>query len=147
MIPQLKQIKNCLLAVRPVCVTPVRVLAEADGLAEPSRPVGDGDDDDVQVTQNAVVTRCPYTGQDMTHPVRNKHCGHNYDRDGIGQYVKCRGKRARFVCLCVRLLSVCCHIVCCLFICCLLSFRLLSVRLLSFCLFICCLLAVRLFSV
>lgn len=52
-------------------------------------------DDDIAMTQQAMHTRCPYTGMDMVNPVTNKHCGHNYDRDGILEYVSKRKNKAR----------------------------------------------------
>ncbi|XP_041361325.1 E3 SUMO-protein ligase NSE2-like [Gigantopelta aegis] len=69
-----------------------------DNLLPQQTPMSSCDDDgdeDIQVTQQAVATKCPYTGQDMVHPVTNRHCGHNYDRDGINEYIKRRGKRAK----------------------------------------------------
>ena len=42
-------------------------------------------------------TRCPYTQQEMKNPVTNKHCNHNYDRDGIMELIKTRGPRAKLV--------------------------------------------------
>ncbi|XP_045164112.1 E3 SUMO-protein ligase NSE2-like isoform X2 [Mercenaria mercenaria] len=54
-----------------------------------------GSDMDVEMTQEKVNTRCPYTGMEMVYPVRNKHCGHNYDKDGIQQYIKQRKKKAK----------------------------------------------------
>ena len=53
------------------------------------------EDAEIVVTQQEVNTKCPYTGLEMQHPVRNKRCGHNYDRDGIKQFIKDRGARAK----------------------------------------------------
>ena len=52
-------------------------------------------DIEVEMTQQAVVTKCPYTGKEMKNPVKNKHCQHSYDRDGINQFIKSRGSRAK----------------------------------------------------
>ncbi|XP_033726956.1 E3 SUMO-protein ligase NSE2-like isoform X1 [Pecten maximus] len=52
-------------------------------------------DDDVAMTQPEVNTRCPYTGMEMKNPVKNKLCGHKYDKEGIMQHIKNKGKRAK----------------------------------------------------
>ncbi|XP_074656090.1 E3 SUMO-protein ligase NSE2-like [Tubulanus polymorphus] len=52
-------------------------------------------DEDLICTQKQVHTKCPYTGLEMTNPVRNKICGHNYDRLGIEDYLKKRGANAK----------------------------------------------------
>ncbi|XP_069107129.1 E3 SUMO-protein ligase NSE2-like [Argopecten irradians] len=57
-----------------------------------SGPVGD---DDLAMTQTEVNIRCPYTGMDMKNPVKNKICGHKYDKEGIMQHIKSKGKRAK----------------------------------------------------
>ncbi len=56
-------------------------------------------DDDVEVamTQAEVNLKCPYTGMEMKNPVTNIHCKHNYDREGIMQFIKQRGRRAKYV--------------------------------------------------
>ncbi|WAR26754.1 NSE2-like protein [Mya arenaria] len=56
--------------------------------------LGTCEDDDIEMTQE-INTKCPYTGMDMVHPVRNKLCGHNYEREGIMQYIKQRKKKAK----------------------------------------------------
>ncbi|KAL4226175.1 hypothetical protein ACF0H5_014161 [Mactra antiquata] len=55
---------------------------------------GTSNDDDIEVTQE-INTKCPYTGMQMVKPVTNKHCGHNYDKDGILQYIKQRKNKAK----------------------------------------------------
>lgn len=52
-------------------------------------------DDDIAMTQPEINTRCPYTGKEMINPVKNKHCGHHYDQEGISHYIKTKGKRAK----------------------------------------------------
>jgi len=47
------------------------------------------------MTQAKATTRCPYTGQEMVNPVTNKRCGHSYDFDGIKEFIKHKGLRAR----------------------------------------------------
>ncbi|KAK7091441.1 E3 SUMO-protein ligase NSE2-like isoform X2 [Littorina saxatilis] len=51
-------------------------------------------EEDVEMTQEQVNTRCPYTGQEMVDPVRNVICKHAYDKTGITHYVTKRGKKA-----------------------------------------------------
>ncbi|PVD32203.1 hypothetical protein C0Q70_07632 [Pomacea canaliculata] len=52
-------------------------------------------EDDIEMTQAMVNTKCPYTGQEMVDPVRNKICKHTYDKVGILEYIKRRGRKAR----------------------------------------------------
>jgi SUMO ligase MMS21 Smc5/6 complex component len=52
-------------------------------------------DDDIAMTQPKLSTKCPYTGQEMVNPVRNKYCKHNYELDGILALIGHRGDRAR----------------------------------------------------
>jgi len=47
----------------------------------------DDDDDDVIMTQEEVGMKCPYTQQVMKFPMRNKICGHNYERDAIKEFI------------------------------------------------------------
>lgn len=63
---------------------------EALGFGVPTQ----GSDEDVEMTEEKVNTQCVYTGMEMVHPVRNKHCGHNYDKEGIQQYIKRRKEKA-----------------------------------------------------
>lgn len=57
---------------------------------------GEEDDDEVQMMAQDTVTTCPYTQQEMEDPVTNVHCGHNYDRKGITQFLLNRPK-AKYV--------------------------------------------------
>lgn len=52
-------------------------------------------DEDVEMTQATVNTKCPYTGKEMVVPMRNKICGHHYEKEGILQYIQQRKKKAR----------------------------------------------------
>lgn len=52
-------------------------------------------DEDLIVTQAQASVKCPYTGQEMVNPVKNKHCGHSYDLDGILEFIKNKKKKAR----------------------------------------------------
>ena len=58
------------------------------------RPVGDEEEEDVEMTQQQINTKCPYTGKEMVDPVRNTICKHSYDKAGIMHYIKQRGKKA-----------------------------------------------------
>ena len=51
-------------------------------------------DDDIAMTQE-VTTKCPYTGKEMVHPMKNKRCGHHYEKEGIMQLMKNRKGRAK----------------------------------------------------
>ena len=44
-----------------------------------------------------VATKCPYTGKEMRDPVKNIHCKHNYDREGITAAMKLRKGKTRCV--------------------------------------------------
>jgi len=52
-------------------------------------------DDDLAMTQTVNI-KCPYTGKEMIKPFRNKHCSHNYEYDGIIEYIKTKDGRARY---------------------------------------------------
>ncbi|XP_061183216.1 E3 SUMO-protein ligase NSE2-like [Saccostrea echinata] len=60
----------------------------------PQTPTCTGDEEMV-LTQTDINTRCPYTGKDMVNPVKNRHCEHNYDREGILHYIKTKKNRAK----------------------------------------------------
>lgn len=47
----------------------------------------DDDDDDVIMTSEEVGIKCPYTQQVMKEPVRNKTCGHNYEKLAIQEFI------------------------------------------------------------
>jgi len=47
-------------------------------------------DDDLALTQTQVNTKCPVTMKEMMRPVRNIHCGHNYDYDGAKELIRNR---------------------------------------------------------
>ena len=47
----------------------------------------DDDDDDIIMTEEEVGIKCPYTQQVMKEPVRNKVCGHNYEKVAIEEYM------------------------------------------------------------
>ncbi|KAK2158217.1 hypothetical protein LSH36_174g01009 [Paralvinella palmiformis] len=51
-------------------------------------------DDDMVMVQE-VATKCPYTGKEMRDPVKNIHCKHNYDREGITAAMKLRKGKTR----------------------------------------------------
>lgn len=50
---------------------------------------------DLAMTEADINTRCPYTGCVMQDPVRNKLCGHVYDRVGILTYIKQKKSKAK----------------------------------------------------
>ncbi|KAK2166551.1 hypothetical protein NP493_1317g00059 [Ridgeia piscesae] len=68
------------------------ILHPEEGLPSQAQPTQV--DDDIAVMQE-VNTKCPYTGKEMTHPVRNIHCGHHYEKEGITQLMKNRKGRAK----------------------------------------------------
>ncbi|BFZ21330.1 hypothetical protein BsWGS_24369 [Bradybaena similaris] len=56
---------------------------------------GSTGDDEVAMTSVEINTKCPFTGQTMVLPVRNKVCNHVYDRDGILSYINSRRAKAK----------------------------------------------------
>ena len=55
------------------------------------------DDADIAMTQQEVNTMCPFTRKEMSNPVTNQICRHSYEKEGILQHIKSRGKRAKYV--------------------------------------------------
>ncbi|KAK2185697.1 hypothetical protein NP493_226g05031 [Ridgeia piscesae] len=47
----------------------------------------DDDDDDVIMTSEEIGIKCPYTQQVMKEPMRNKLCGHNYEKMAILEFI------------------------------------------------------------
>uniref|UniRef100_A0A0B6ZR91 E3 SUMO-protein ligase NSE2 n=1 Tax=Arion vulgaris TaxID=1028688 RepID=A0A0B6ZR91_9EUPU len=56
---------------------------------------GTMDDEDVAMTSVEINIKCPFTGQVMVNPVRNKICNHVYDKDGITAYINSRRAKAK----------------------------------------------------
>lgn len=50
-------------------------------------PAADDDDDDVIMTSEEVGVKCPYTQSVMKEPIRNKICGHNYEKAAIHEFI------------------------------------------------------------
>jgi len=70
-----------------------RAIRDPDVTSNNRPPPVDDDDDDVIMTQEEVGIKCPYTQQVMKDPVRNKHCGHNYEKVAIMEFIaRRRGK-------------------------------------------------------
>lgn len=66
---------------------------ESAGGADETEVIGSREiqlDDDLAMTQTEVNTKCPVTMKEMIKPVRNKHCGHNYDYSGAKQLIRNR---------------------------------------------------------
>ncbi|CAL1539307.1 unnamed protein product [Lymnaea stagnalis] len=53
------------------------------------------DDDDMAMTDEEINIKCPYTGQTMVTPVKNKICNHVYDKEGILGYIQNRKGKAK----------------------------------------------------
>lgn len=62
---------------------------------DPTDPIPQVVDEDLVMTQAEASTKCPYTGLEMVNPVMNKFCNHSYDFDGIKEFIKQRGKKAK----------------------------------------------------
>ncbi|XP_066268837.1 E3 SUMO-protein ligase NSE2-like [Branchiostoma lanceolatum] len=53
-----------------------------------SQAGGDDDDDDIQMTQTEDNLKCPFTQQEFKEPVKNKKCGHVYEKGPIIQHIR-----------------------------------------------------------
>ncbi|XP_075681855.1 E3 SUMO-protein ligase NSE2-like isoform X2 [Rhinoderma darwinii] len=53
----------------------------------------DDDDEDVAVTQSTSNFTCPITQMDMVHPVKNKVCGHTYEREAIERMIQSKHEK------------------------------------------------------
>lgn len=62
--------------------------ASCNTYVEISRPLSTSSESDISVIQQTVSMICPYTKQLMVEPVRNKICGHSYDKAAIQEYIK-----------------------------------------------------------
>ncbi|KAI8505854.1 E3 SUMO-protein ligase NSE2 [Branchiostoma belcheri] len=49
---------------------------------------GGDDDDEIEMTQAEVNLKCPLTQQEFKEPVKNKKCGHVYDKGPILQHIR-----------------------------------------------------------
>ncbi|ESO85988.1 hypothetical protein LOTGIDRAFT_129800 [Lottia gigantea] len=77
-------------------VEKIHEVRNTDQINTETRAITQGEEDeDVQMTEDNVVTKCPYTAQEMTNPVKNKICGHNYEKDGILEYISNRKHKAK----------------------------------------------------
>ena len=56
-------------------------------MAQLQRDADEDDDDDVIMTEEEVGIKCPYTQQVMKMPIRNKICGHNYEKAAIQEFI------------------------------------------------------------
>ena len=52
--------------------------------------------DDVMMTSESMSIRCPITQMIMKRPMKNRHCGHSYDYEGVEELIKQRTNKARF---------------------------------------------------
>ncbi|XP_033119995.1 E3 SUMO-protein ligase NSE2-like [Anneissia japonica] len=59
-----------------------------------------GEDEEFVMTQAEVSLKCPITQREMTDPVKNKHCGHSYEKSAVNTYMKSRKKVMCPVCGC-----------------------------------------------
>ncbi|KAM8967910.1 E3 SUMO-protein ligase NSE2 [Pelodytes ibericus] len=52
-------------------------------------------DEDVAVTQSQYNFTCPITQVEMTNPVKNKVCGHTYEKDAIERMIQTRHQKKK----------------------------------------------------
>ena len=55
----------------------------------------ESDDDDCIMLAEEVGIKCPYTQKVMKFPIKNKHCGHNYEKDAIFEFISNKKGNAR----------------------------------------------------
>ncbi|XP_071503211.1 E3 SUMO-protein ligase NSE2-like [Diadema antillarum] len=67
---------------------------EGDGVGSSAADQSLGEEDLV-MTQAELGTKCPFTQQEMTQPLRNLICGHHYDRQAIDELLTHRQKKIR----------------------------------------------------
>ena len=56
-------------------------------------------EEDLVMTGEKINIRCPITQQIMEYPVKNIHCNHLYDKQGVEDLIKNRGDKAKYVLL------------------------------------------------
>ncbi|XP_035659815.1 E3 SUMO-protein ligase NSE2-like [Branchiostoma floridae] len=64
---------------------------ESEPSPQPGGSQAGGDDDDdleIEMTQTEVNMKCPLTQQEFKEPVKNKKCGHVYDKGPILQHIR-----------------------------------------------------------
>ena len=59
------------------------LILDADGNGRPQL-----DDDDIEMTQDDINVIDPFTKRRMTDPMKNKVCGHVYDRESVISVLK-----------------------------------------------------------
>ncbi|KAH9504321.1 E3 SUMO-protein ligase NSE2 [Bulinus truncatus] len=84
--PKYKELEDCLI--------------EAGSLEEQISALRDkltltSSSDDIVVTEVEINTKCPITGKTIVFPMRNKLCGHVYDKAGITSYINSRKAKAK----------------------------------------------------
>ncbi|KAM9308459.1 E3 SUMO-protein ligase NSE2 [Gastrophryne carolinensis] len=77
----------------------LRDLRKQMGVASDSAEVNfEDEDEEIAVTQSIANFTCPITQMEMENPVKNKKCGHTYEKDAIEKMIQNRqnkGKSAR----------------------------------------------------
>ncbi|XP_042321740.1 E3 SUMO-protein ligase NSE2 [Sceloporus undulatus] len=55
-------------------------------------------DEDIAVTQSQINFICPITQEEMRKPVKNKICGHTYEKDAILELIRTKEQRKKKAC-------------------------------------------------
>ncbi|XP_077127330.1 E3 SUMO-protein ligase NSE2 [Ranitomeya variabilis] len=63
---------------------------------ESSSPAFEDEDEEIAVTQTIANFICPITQMEMENPVKNKVCGHSYEKDAIVRMIKNKHEKSKY---------------------------------------------------
>ncbi|KAG8549717.1 hypothetical protein GDO81_019974 [Engystomops pustulosus] len=73
----------------------LRDLRKQMGVPQDSRDQASDDDEDIAVTQSIANFTCPITQMEMVNPVKNKECGHTYEKEAIEKMIQRRHQQKK----------------------------------------------------
>jgi len=72
----------------PPALPPANTWFRAQGSPVPGTALAaDDSDDDIQMMQVKISTKCPLTLKEMANPIRNSQCSHSFDTEAIRSYI------------------------------------------------------------
>ncbi|XP_044148705.1 E3 SUMO-protein ligase NSE2 isoform X1 [Bufo gargarizans] len=72
----------------------IRDLRKQMGISQGSEDGAlEDDDEEIAVTQSTANFTCPITQMEMVNPVKNKACGHTYEREAIEKMIQSRHRK------------------------------------------------------
>ncbi|XP_069587989.1 E3 SUMO-protein ligase NSE2 isoform X1 [Ranitomeya imitator] len=63
---------------------------------ESNSPAFEDEDEEIAVTQTIANFICPITQMEMENPVKNKVCGHSYEKDAIVRMIKNKHEKSKY---------------------------------------------------